>query len=295
MNTSLQILHWLAGFVVLAEALNKLERTAPCAPGMSRHARLVDGLKALAWLLLALGAAGALATPILVLIGVDVNPWEHVNHRQPTLAETLVMVGFAVLIVRTRVKDEYPMKRNASQWLDILLHCQVKPAVAAEWAEVFARQVGEGTFSKGDAELDDFLGQILHESAGLTQFTENLHYSAERLCQVWPTRFRSIEEARPFAYNPEALANRVYAGRMGNTQPGDGWKYRGRSPIQLTGKTAYLHISELMGIDLVSDPDLLIQPDYALKAAILWWEDRIPDSLVLLVIAVATFVGLMAL
>lgn len=172
------------------------------------------------------------------------------------------------------------MQRDASQWLDILLHCQVKPAVAAEWAEVFARQVGESTFSLGDAELDDFLGQILHESAGLTQFTENLHYSAERLCQVWPRRFPTPNDARPFAYNPEALANRVYGGRMGNTQPGDGWKYRGRTPIQLTGKDGYRHVGELMGVDLVSDPDQLSQPDNALRAAILWWEDRIPDSMI---------------
>lgn len=172
------------------------------------------------------------------------------------------------------------MIRTASQWLDILLHCQVKPAVAAEWAEVFSRQVGEDTFSQGDAELDDFLGQILHESAGLTQFTENLRYSAERLCAVWPQRFPTVEAARPFAYNPEALANRVYAGRMGNTAPGDGWKYRGRTPIQLTGKDGYRHVGDLMGVDLVGHPELLSQPDYALQAAILWWESRIPDGFI---------------
>jgi putative chitinase len=170
--------------------------------------------------------------------------------------------------------------RDAIAWLEILVRCHVKPAVAARWAQVFARQVGAGTFSLGDAELDDFLGQILHESAGLTQFTENLHYSAERLCQVWPTRFPTLQEAQAFAYNPQALANRVYGGRMGNTQPGDGWKYRGRTPIQLTGKDAYRHVGALMEVDLVAEPDLLNQPDYALRAAILWWEDRIPDSMV---------------
>jgi putative chitinase len=171
-------------------------------------------------------------------------------------------------------------QRDASQWLDILLHCQVKPTVAAKWADVFARQVGEGTFSLGDAEVDDFLGQVLHESAGLTRFTENLHYSPERLCQVWPKRFPALSDARPFAYNPEALANRVYGGRMGNTAMGDGWRYRGRTPIQLTGKDNYRHVGQLMGLDLVSDPDQLSQPDNALKAAILWWEDRIPDRMI---------------
>jgi putative chitinase len=172
------------------------------------------------------------------------------------------------------------MVRDANQWLQILLRCQVKAAVAADWAEVFARVVGENSFSQGDAEIDDFLGQILHESAGLTQFTENLQYSAERLCAVWPKRFPTLQEARPYAYNPEALANRVYGGRMGNVALGDGWKYRGRTPIQLTGKDGYRHVGDLMGVDLVSNPEQLSQPDNALQAAIHWWEDRIPDSMI---------------
>lgn len=106
MSTTLQILHWLAGLAVLAEALNKLERTCPLERGLSRHARLLEVLKALAWLLLALGAAGALVTPLLLALGV---PPAHVSillHlERPTLAETCVLLGFAVLIVRTRVKE----------------------------------------------------------------------------------------------------------------------------------------------------------------------------------------------
>ena len=172
------------------------------------------------------------------------------------------------------------MTRDSNQWLAILLHCQVKAAVAAVWSDVFARVVGEDTFSQGDDELDDFLGQILHESDGLTQFTESLYYSAERLCVVWPHRFPTLSDARPYSHNPEGLANKVYGGRMGNTAPGDGWTYRGRTPIQLTGKDAYVHMTELMGIDLVGNPDLLVQPDYALQAAIHWWEDRIPDAFI---------------
>lgn len=172
------------------------------------------------------------------------------------------------------------MIRNANQWLSILLHCQVKAAVAAVWADVFARIVGEDSFSLGDDELDDFLGQILHESDGLTQFTENMNYSAERLCQVWPKRFPTLDDARPYAHNPEALANKVYGGRMGNSAPGDGWKYRARTPVGLTGLDNYRHVGELMGLDLVNHPELLEQPDNALLAAILWWEDSIPDSMV---------------
>lgn len=169
--------------------------------------------------------------------------------------------------------------KTAHDWYDILVRCQVKPTVAAVWSEVFADVVKPGSFSQGDAEIDDFLGQVLHESAGLIRFSENLNYSPERLCAVWPRRFQTLDDARPYARNPEALANRVYGGRMGNNEPGDGWRYRGRGPIQLTGKDNYRVVGDLMGQDLVSLPELMEQPRYALEAAIAWWEDRIPDSM----------------
>lgn len=172
------------------------------------------------------------------------------------------------------------MSRSASKWNQILLRCQVKPLVAALWAEVFADVVNDKSFNLGDLEMDDFLGQILHESNGLRDFTENMNYSAERLCVVWPKRFPTLESARPYARNPEALANRVYGGRMGNTAPGDGWKYRARTPIGLTGKHNYSHVGDLIGQDLVNQPELLEQPHFALEACILWWEDAITDDLI---------------
>lgn len=105
MQALLETLHLIAGLVVLAEALNKLERTAPFAPGMTGHARLVDGLKALAWVLLAIGAAGALAAPVLFAFGIQSPLSQQLLHKTPSLAETAVLVGFAVLIVRTRLKE----------------------------------------------------------------------------------------------------------------------------------------------------------------------------------------------
>ena len=105
MSTPLEALHWLAGLVVLAEALNKLERTAPLAQGLTPRQRVVDGLKALAWALLALGAGGAVAAPALHAAGVEVGAWPLLRLENPTLAETSVLLGFCVLIVRTRIKE----------------------------------------------------------------------------------------------------------------------------------------------------------------------------------------------
>jgi hypothetical protein len=104
--SALQMLHWVAGLVVLAEALNKLERTAPFAPGLRLRARLVAALKATAWALLALGAGGSVATPMLLALGVPAHQYPLLLHlEQPTLAEVSVLCGFAVLVVRTRVKE----------------------------------------------------------------------------------------------------------------------------------------------------------------------------------------------
>lgn len=103
MMIALHVIHWLAAIVVLAEALNKVERTAPFAPGLTWHARFTDGLKALAWVLLALGAAGELAAPLLASLGVPDSIF--LIAPEPTLTQTAVLAGFAVLIVRTRVKE----------------------------------------------------------------------------------------------------------------------------------------------------------------------------------------------
>lgn len=106
MSTFLQILHIVAGFIVLAEALNKLERCDPLGKQMTLHQRLVDGLKAVAWFLLGLGAAGALAGPLLLSMGLPSDAGGVVVRLgAPTLDQTLVLAGFAVLIVRTRVKE----------------------------------------------------------------------------------------------------------------------------------------------------------------------------------------------
>lgn len=103
---TLQFLHVLSGLVVLAEALNKLERTDPLAAGLTPHERIVEALKALAWMLLAMGAGGAIAAPVLLSLGLKPDSMDILMRLdRPTLGETCVLLGFAVLIVRTRVKE----------------------------------------------------------------------------------------------------------------------------------------------------------------------------------------------
>jgi len=95
---SLHIINCLAGLIIVAEAMNKLHRTAPCAAGLSCHGRIVAILKACAWLLLGFGGGAVLFAPVFALL----QP----NGIAPTsLSETSTMVGFAILIIRTRVKE----------------------------------------------------------------------------------------------------------------------------------------------------------------------------------------------
>lgn len=124
--------------------------------------------------------------------------------------------------------------------------------------------------------LANFMGQMYHESAGFTRMEESLSYSPERLMSVFKKRFRSLSDARAVAAKgPEAIAERVYGGRMGNTQAGDGYKYRGRGYVQLTGKDNYAAASKELGIDLVNNPDMAADPAVAAKVAAWYWKRRV--------------------
>ncbi|MEM9736262.1 MAG: peptidoglycan-binding protein, partial [Pseudomonadota bacterium] len=119
------------------------------------------------------------------------------------------------------------------------------------------------------------IGQCAHESMGFTRDTEGLYYrTAARLRQVWPSRFPTEASAQPYARNPEKLANNVYGGRMGNTAPGDGYRYRGRGWIQLTGKSNYQKYGGLIGVDLVADPDRATDPGIAWDLAAAYMATR---------------------
>jgi len=118
-----------------------------------------------------------------------------------------------------------------------------------------------------------FLAQVAHESGLFRHLIENLNYSDDALRRVWPGRFNDAE-ARVFARQPERIANKVYADRMGNGSEtsGDGFRYIGRGLIQLTGKANYRAAGEGLGIDLISNPELLEQPHDAAMAAGWYWK-----------------------
>jgi len=118
-----------------------------------------------------------------------------------------------------------------------------------------------------------FIGQCAHESNDFKTLEENLNYKPEALMRVWPSRFPDLPTAMKYAHNQEAIANKVYGGRMGNgvEETGDGWKYHGRGLIQLTGKENYERCGEALGVDLISQPNLLAQPHYAAMSAGWFW------------------------
>ena len=119
-----------------------------------------------------------------------------------------------------------------------------------------------------------FIGQCMHESGGFKFLKENLNYSAKALMATWPSRFPDADMAEKFARQPEMIANKVYSGRMGNTEDGDGAKFIGRGLIQLTGKDNYMAFGEAIGEDLVSTPQLVEQPRYAALSAGWFWNKR---------------------
>lgn len=170
------------------------------------------------------------------------------------------------------------MHITEARWLEVLTFCGVRAATALTWAPLFEKHIQPANFSLGARELDDYVGQVLHETGRLEKLVENLNYSAQRLTEVWPARFPTLEKAISCAWNPQGLAERVYGNRLGNHRQGDGWRYRGRGIPMVTGLDNYKLLQALTGEPLVERPELLEQPDIALRCSVHWWEKRVPDS-----------------
>jgi len=121
-----------------------------------------------------------------------------------------------------------------------------------------------------------FLAQVAHESNEFRNLVENLNYSAGRLMAVWPKRFPTLEAATPYERQPEKLANYVYASRLGNgdSASGDGWQFRGRGLLQITGRGNYRSTGLGIGLPLETEPERLETPDVAALAAAQFWQSR---------------------
>jgi putative chitinase len=118
-----------------------------------------------------------------------------------------------------------------------------------------------------------FIGQCGHECGQFKILEENLNYKAETLMKLWKSRFPTIDIANEYARNPKKIANKVYASRMGNRDEasGDGYRFRGRGCIQLTGHANYFHAGQACGEDFVMNPDLVATPKYAAMTAGWFW------------------------
>jgi putative chitinase len=159
------------------------------------------------------------------------------------------------------------------------------------WAAFFDRVAGRPLLERGQAlgkgaaaqfgpygvttplRIAHWTAQASVESAGFQKLEENLNYSARRLTVVWPNRFPTLASAEPFANDPEELANKVYGGRLGNTQPGDGWKFRGRG-AGLTGRANYTAAAERTGLDLINHPELAAEPEHFVHIFCDYWQQR---------------------
>ena len=157
----------------------------------------------------------------------------------------------------------------------ILDAMRVRPETAALYAphlDAAARDWGVADYA-----LPMWLAQLAHESALFERTVENLNYTTvAQIRKTWPRRFPSNASAAPYVRNPQRLANEVYANRLGNgdAASGDGWKYRGRCPIGITGKDNYRAAGEALGLPLLEEPELLEEPVHAADAAGWFWKSH---------------------
>jgi putative chitinase len=162
------------------------------------------------------------------------------------------------------------------------------PMITAATLSLFARQIGDAATHAAALEsarlnssvntpqrLSHFMGQIYVESAGFTRMEENLHYKdPARLMLLFRAVKDTADAAALIAQGPQAIANRVYANRLGNGNEasGDGWRFRGSGYIQLTGRDNYKRFGTKVNMDLAENPDLVRQASTAAQVAFAYWD-----------------------
>ena len=169
----------------------------------------------------------------------------------------------------------------------------IKRDVAEKWLPYVEQALARFDILS-EKQVAAWLAQTAHESGGYVQLSENLNYSDIGLAGTWPNRFAEIDPAtkkpkkdakgfnipnkfaKALHRNPEAIANVVYGGRLGNgpIESGEGWKHRGMGLKQLTGKENQKKCGDALGVDFIAKPELLLQPEYASLSAAWFWVDK---------------------
>ncbi len=190
------------------------------------------------------------------------------------------MVGINSKLVQQRLADADWYQGAIDGWFGRRSYAALLSAVAGADLGEPGLTLGEGCAAHlpGAAidqplRLAHFLSQTATETGGFVSLEENLTYSAARLRKVWPKRFPDDKATKGYAKNPEALANFVYGGRLGNgpAASGDGYRYRGRGLIHLTGRSNYAERQGETGIPLVAAPELAAEPAKAVLLACRYW------------------------
>ena len=144
--------------------------------------------------------------------------------------------------------------------------------IGADWVDALNE-----TFSRFNITTNNqkamFIGQCGHECGNFRILEENLNYKAATLMRLWPRRFPTLEKANEYSGNAKKIANSVYSLRMGNRDEtsGDGYRFRGRGCIQLTGHSNYFHAGKALGVDFVMEPNLVATPKFAALTAGWFW------------------------
>ena len=149
----------------------------------------------------------------------------------------------------------------------------INAAIAQAWADPLSAACAINDISTPQRQAA-FLAQLAVETAYFRELDEDLDYrNADRIFELFRGEIPDHETAARLCHNPEALANMVYANRNGNggRASGDGWRYRGRGPIQLTGRDNYRACGAAIAVDLVDDPDLLATPGPGCLGAAWFW------------------------
>jgi putative chitinase len=155
----------------------------------------------------------------------------------------------------------------------LLIACGIAPTQARQFAEPLAEAAQRFRIDTAPR-VAAFVAQVAHESANFTRLEENLYYTTpERVRAMFPSRVPSLQVASTLIRNPQALANRVYANRLGNGDEGsgDGWRYRGRGLIQLTGRWNYHVAGDALARHYITHPEIVAQPSDAAYTAAWFW------------------------